>query len=166
MNKNTIIVSIYDVRSDKYSPPRELQNILRSTGVLAEIITPFNNLSNERTWKSAIWEGLMKLSEKRGFSFLVPIIFLLKGFEIYRQVKLSWKEYDRILAYDRISAFAAQKASDSKLEITLLNHYGSDPYMSYLYNYGIERRRLGYIMMQKMLIAIFHQPIHRILSLS
>jgi len=162
-NKNTIIVTIHNINEEKYNPPLELQRTLRSIGALAEIVTPFSDLP-ENSWKVRIWNFFTRLSEKICFSFLLPIIFLFKGMEIYRQIKLHWSDFDRILVYDRISGFAARKATKGGLPILHLNNYAGDPYMAYMYKYGIEKRRLGYILMQKILILIFNQPIHKLLS--
>jgi hypothetical protein len=165
-NKNTILVTVHNLKLDNYDPPLELQRTLRSIGALAEIVTPYSNLSNDLMWKKYFWEFCTRMSEIRFFSFLVPIVFFLKGLEIYRQIKNHCSGFDRILVYDRISAFAAKKAVKDRIPVILLNHYGGDPYMSYMYTYGIEKRCLGYVLMQKMLIAIFNQPIHKVLSTS
>jgi len=165
-NKNTILVTVHNLKTDNYEPPLELQRTLRSTGTLAEIVTPYNDLSKDFSWKIILWNSLFRLSEIRGFSFLAPVIFFLKGREIYRQIKIQWSGFDRILVYDQISGFAAKKATKGQIPIILLNHYGGDPYMAYLYKYGVGKRRLGYIIMQKILIAIFHQPIHKLFSTS
>ena len=163
-NKNTILVSMQNLKEDKYKPPLELQRTLRSMGVLAEIITPYSDLLKECKWKVIFWTAITSLSEIRYFSFLLPIIFFLKGLEIHRQIKSHWKGFDRILVYDRISGFAAKKATNGQIPIILLNHYGTDPYMAYLYKYCVEESRFGYFIMQKFLITLFHQPIHKLLS--
>jgi hypothetical protein len=165
-NKNTILVTIQNLNKDHYDPPLELQRTLRSVGTLAEIVTPYSDLPKGYRWKISMWKFFTSLSKKKGFSIVLPIIFLLKGFEIYRQIKLHWSDFDRILVYDRISGFAAKKATNDQIPIILLQHYGGDPYMAYIYEYGVEKRRLGYILMQKILIAIFNQPIHKLLSTS
>lgn len=163
-NKNTILVTVHNLKEDNYDPPLELQRTLRSIGVLAEIITPYTDFSKECKWKSVLWRSTTRLSEIRCFSFLVPIVFFLKGLEIHRQIKNHWSGFDRILVYDRISGFAARKAIKDRIPVILLNHYGGDPYMAYLYKYGVEKRRLGYLIMQKILIRLFNQPIHKLLS--
>ena len=165
-NKNTILVTLHNLREDLYDPPLELQRTLRSSGALAEIVTPYSDLSKDRAWKTILWKFLTRLSEFRCFSFLIPVLFYLKGLEIYRQIKIHWSGFDRILAYDRISGFAAKKATKGQIPIELLSHYGRDPYLAYMYKYGIENPRLGYLIMQKILIAIFNQPIHKLLSTS
>lgn len=165
-NKNTILVTIHNLEEDKYNPPLELQRTLRSIGALAEIVTPYSDFQGEIRWKVILWNLFTSLSEKKGFSFLVPIIFFLKGLEIHGQIKSQLPGFDRILVYDRISGFAAKKATKDRIPIILLSHYGGDPYMTYLYKYGIEKNRFGYILMQKVLIALFNQPIHKLLSTS
>ena len=165
-NKNTILVTIKNLNKDEYDPPLELQRTLRSIGALAEIVTPYSDLPKRFSWKITIWEFFTRLSDKRGLSFFLPLIFLLKGIEIHRQIKLHWTDFDRILVYDRISGFAARKATNGQKPIFLLNHYGGDPYMTYLYEYGVEKQRFGYILMQKILISIFNQPIHKLLPSS
>ncbi len=166
MKKNTILVSLYNINEDQYDPPLELQRTLRASGVLAEIVTPYSDLSKQFVWKKVIWNFLTQLSEFRFFSFLIPILFLLKGLEIYRQIKIHWSGFQRILVYDRISGFAARKATKGQIPIELLSHYGRDPYLEYMYKYGIENRRFGYLLMQKVLMIIFNQPIHKLLSAS
>ena len=165
-NKNTILATVHNLKEDNYDPPLELQRTLRSGGALAEIITPYSDFSGDISWKVVLWKILTKLSEKRFFSFFIPVLFLLKGIEIYRQIKTHWSGFDRILVYDRISAFAAKKATMGEIPIDLLSHYGRDPYLLYMYKYGIENPRLGYRLMQKILIAIFNQPLHKLLSTS
>jgi hypothetical protein len=164
--KNTILVTVHNLKKDNYDPPLELQRTLRSIGALAEIVTPYSDLSRQFRWKITLWNFITRLSEIRCFSFLIPVIFFLKGMEIHRQIKSHWLGFDRILVYDQISGFAAKKATKGRIPIILLNHYGGDPYISYMYKYGVEKRRLGYFLMQKLLIAIFNQPIHKILSTS
>ena len=163
---NTILVSIHNLQEDHYDPPLELQRTLRSSGVLAEIVSPYSDLSREYLWKESIWNFLTRLSKIKGFSFCIPVLFLLKGLEIYRQLKIHRSGFDRILVFDRISGFAAKKAIKSNIPIILMSHYGEDPYLDYLYKYGIENRRIGYILMQKLLTALFNQPIHKLLSTS
>jgi len=164
--KNTLLISIKNLNKDEYDPLFEFQQTLRSIGAVAEIITPYSNLPKRFNWKIKIWEFSTRLSEKRGFSFILVLIFLLKGLEIYRQLKLHWKDFDRILVSDRISGFAARKATNGQKPIILLDHYSSDPYMTYLYKYGADKNRFGYILMQKILISIFNQPIYKLLSTS
>jgi len=164
--KNTILVTVHNLKQDTYDPPLELQRTLRSSGLLAEIITPYGDLLKDCQWKILVWTVLTRLSEIRYFSFLIPIIFILKGLEIHRQIKSHWRGFDRILVYDRISGFAAKKATNGQIPIILLNHYAGDPYMAYLYKYSTAKRRLGYIIMQKFLVTLFHQPIHKLLSTS
>jgi hypothetical protein len=166
MKKNTILVSIHNLKEDHYDPPLELQRTLRSSGVLAEIVTPYTDLSKELVWKKLLWNILTSFSKVPFFSFIIPILFFLKGLEIYRQIKIHWSDFDRILVYDRISGFAARKASQNQIPIVLLSHYGRDPYLDYMYKYGVEDRHLGYLLMQKLLMAIFNQPIHKLLSTS
>ena len=165
-SKNTILVTYHNLKKDHYDPPLEIQRSLRSSGALAEIVTPFSDLSRDFLLKEAVWSKLTCLSEYRWFSSLTPILFLLKGFEIYRQIKTQWSGFDRILVFDRVSGIAARKATNGQIPIILLNHYGEDPYMTYMYRYGIEKRRFGYRLMQKMLISMFNQPIHKLLPTS
>jgi hypothetical protein len=165
-SKNTILVTYHNLKKDHYDPPLEIQRSLRSSGALAEIVTPFSDLSGDFFLKEAVWKILTRLSGHRWFSFLISILFLLKGFEIYRQIKIQWSGFDRILVFDRISGIAARKATNGQIPIILLNHYGEDPYMTYMYKYGIEKRRFGYRLMQKMLISMFNQPIHQLLPTS
>lgn len=165
-NKNTILATLHNLKEDHYEPPLELQRTLRSSGVLAEIVTPYSDFSKDIAWKTILWKFFARLSEIRCFSFLIPILFFLKGLEIYRQIKIHCSGFDRILVYDRISGFAAKKATRGEIPIELLSHYGRDPYLEYVYKYGIENPRLGYLLMQKVLIAIFNQPIHKLLSTS
>ena len=163
-NKNTILVSLRNLKEDNYDPPFELQRTLRSMGALAEIVTPYSDLQGD--WKIVLWNFFTFLSKVKGFSFLVPIIFFLKAVEIHRQIKGHLLGFDRILVYDPISGFAAKKASKGRIPIVLLSHYVDDPYMTYLYKYGVDKHQLGYILMQKIPGALFHQPIHKILSSS
>jgi hypothetical protein len=166
MKKNTILVSLHNLKDDQYDPPLELQRTLRASGVLAEIVTPYSDLSGDVVWKKVVWDLLTQLSKFRFFSFLIPILFFLKGWEIYRQIKIHRSGFARILVYDRISGFAARKATKCQIPIELLSHYGKDPYLDYMYKYGIENRRFGYLLMQKVLMIIFNQPIHKLLSTS
>jgi hypothetical protein len=166
MKKNTLLVSFHDLKKDQYAPPLELQRTLRASGALAEIVTPYSDLAREFVWKKVVWNLLTQLSKFRFFSFLIPILFLLKGLEIYRQIKIHWSGFERIMVYDRISGFAAKKATQCQIPIELLSHYGRDPYLEYMYKYGIEKRRFGYMFMQKVLMIIFNQPIHKLLSTS
>lgn len=163
---NTILVTLHNLQEEHYDPPIELQRTLRLSGAIAEIITPYSDLSKEYIWKISFWKFLSMLSNIRGFSFLIPVLFFLKGLEIYRQIKLHCSGFDRILVYDRIGGFAAKKALNGKVPVILMSHYGKDPYLEYLYKYGIENRRFGYLIMQKILTTIFNQPIHKLLSTS
>ena len=165
-NNNTILATVHNLKIDNYDPPLELQRTLRSSGALAEIITPYSDFASDISWKVILWKILAKLSELKFFSALIPVLFLLKGYEIYRQIKTHWSGFDRILVYDRISAFAAKKATKGQIPVELLSHYGRDPYLLYMYKYGIENPRLGYRIMQRLLIAIFNQPLHKLLSTS
>jgi hypothetical protein len=165
-NKNTILVTVHNLKEENYAPPLELQRTLRSIGAIAEIVTPYNDLSRDYRLKITFWNFITRLSKIYCFSFLIPILFFLKGLEIYRQIKVHWTDFDRILVYDRISGFAARKASKGQIPIILLNHYSGDPYMAYLYKYGLKKHRMGYILMQKILIAMFNQPIYKLLSTS
>ena len=165
-SKNTILVTIQNLKKDNYDPPMELQRTLRSIGALAEIVTPYNDLSIHSRFKVTCWNFITCLSKINGFSILIPILFFLKGLEIYRQVKIQWMDFDRILVYDLISYFSARKASKDQIPIIFHTHYGCDPYLAYLHQYGVQKRRLGYILMQKFIIALFNQPIHKLLSSS
>ena len=163
---NTIIVTIHDLRNDSYYPALELQRTLQAMGSLAEIITPYNDLTLNRHWRIRVWNFLTHLSNKKRFSFILPIVFFWQGFEIYRNIKIHWRSYERILVYDQISALAARKATNNQLPITLLSQYGGDPYLSYLCKHGTERKSLGYFFTQKLLILFFHRPSRHLLSTS
>jgi hypothetical protein len=163
---NSILVTIHNPEEEKYNPPMELQRTLRSSGVLAEIVSPYSDLSKIFHWKIKMWKLFTRLSTFRFFSFLIPVIFFLKGLENYRQIKIHWTGFDRILVYDQISGFAAKKAINDQIPVVLLSHYSEDPYMAYMYKYGVEKRRLGYIFMQKALMSMFNQPIYKLLSSS
>jgi hypothetical protein len=157
--KNTIIVTIHDPTHDNYFPPCELQRSLKSRGALAEVVTPFGEYPSSQTWKANFLHVLAQLSEKKGLSFLIVFVFFLKGWKVYQPVNYIYSDYDRILAYDQISAFAAKKASKGKLTITLLNHYGGDPYMIYLYKYGIENKRIGFRLIQRLLTSFLDNSV-------
>ena len=143
---STLIVSVQDLKDRlafENRPIWEMKSLLERQGVLTEMVTPFNEFLPENRLKRAIWKVLYRASRIRGFSLCYLLLLILMAREVYFQIRIYWKDFNSIVAYDSITAYAAALASNNRIPVYLMSLYAPTPWKEYISADGLDRHSFG-----------------------
>jgi hypothetical protein len=143
---STLIVSFQDLKDRlafENRPIWEMKSLLERQGVLTELVTPFNEFLPENRFKRALWKMLYSLSRINGFSMCYVLLLVLMAREVYFQIRIYWKDFNSIVAYDTITAYAAALASNNRIPVYLMSPYSPTPWKEFISADGLSRQSLG-----------------------
>jgi hypothetical protein len=140
-----------------------MKNLLERQGVLTEMVTPFNEFLPENRFKRAMWKVLYRASRIRGLSLCYLLLLILMAREIFFQIRIYRKDFNSIVAYDTITAYAAAVAANNRIPVYLMSPYAPTPWKEYISADGLPRQSLGSRILRRALPYILR---HRWLNIT
>ena len=154
---SVFIVSVQNLKDRlafENQPMWKMRHLLENQGILAEFVTPFNELAEESRIKRFVWKLLFRISRKKGFSVLYLFLLFLMAHEIFYQIRVSWPDFNSVYAYDSITAYAAAIASHNRIPVYLMSRHVNRPCRDYISADALCKRSLGYFILQKILPSL------------
>jgi hypothetical protein len=166
---SVFIVSVQNLRDRsalENQPMWHMKYLLEKQGILTEFVTPFNDLIEKRPIKGFVWRLLYRISRIKGFSILYLLLLLLMVREIYHQIRISWRDFNSIFAYDALTAYVSAIASRKRIPVYLMTRNGYALWSDYTSIDALANGSLGCLILRKILNYLSHCDQSNIVTLS